>query len=355
MKTGSEIGLIREATVIQYNKNGTMDVALNEAGAQETKKKFTVNLKIDWAGINGQLAAGFPAVGSTVSVVQGHGGKWYVDNYLPPNGMFQTTSNAFSISSNTNSFANFKLGRYLIQTENENCFYLDSDVGIYAGGTDNFWQLNSKKNVALLYSKQQYEFSEAHTKITGIVKRDKVSNFNRNLTSSSLYGLDYENNLQPIGIDPITKTNYLTSGNLIRNIPLTEERKIYYELASSYQYDNDQLEVENYNEKKSFQEKINNDRRKNRSISLNLHDQNPNSLLEIIYGTVVDSHGNILDLNYSILPSGRRDDLNLSTNQKKSDTFLNLRQTLSQSIAFHFELNSRHYNDNFFSIHKSLL
>ena len=354
MKAGSEIGLKREATILQYNQNGTVDIALNEAGLQETRKKFTVPLKVDWIGTNGQLAAGFPLLGSTVSVVQGQGGKWYIDNYLPPIGTFQPTPNSFSLSTNSNFFTNYKPGRFVLQTENENCLYLDPEGTIKAGGTENFWQLNSKKNVFTLNTKQQYEFSEAHTKITGIIKRDKSSNFNRNLLSS-LSSLEYENYIQNVGLDPATKTNYLTSGNLIRNIPLTEERKIYYEFAVSHQYDNDQVEIENYNGKKSLQEKINNDRRKNRTISLNLHDQNPNSLLEIIYGTVVDSHGNILDLNYSILPSGRGEELNLVSSQKKAETFLNLRQNLSQSIAFHFELNSRHYKDNVFSIHNPLI
>lgn len=353
--TGTEIGLKREATIIQYNQNGTMDVALNEAGFQESKKKFTVDVKLDWIGSNGQIAGGFPIVGSTVSVVQGQGGKWYVDSYLSPNGAFQSANSAFSLSANTNLFSNFKPQRYLIQTSNENSFYLDPKSGIFAGGKESFFQLDSSRDIFSVHTKQQYEFSESHTKVAGIIKRDKGSNSNRNLTSSSISGLQYDDNLTSIGLDPATKTNNLNSFNLIRNIPLTEERKTYYEFAPSFEYQNDFLEIQSYDTGTLKFEKVNNDRRKNRTISLNLHDQNLNSLLEIICGTLVDSHGNILDLNYSLLPLGRRDDLNLSSNQNKSETFIRLRQELSQSVAYHFELNNRHYTDQLASLHNPLV
>ena len=66
----------------------------------------------------------------------------------------------------------------------------------------------------------------------------------------------------------------------------------------------------------------------------------PNHLIETIKGTVIDSFGNILDINRNILPIGKQN-LSLRDAANKSKTYLDVRQELRKSLAMHVELNTR--------------
>jgi hypothetical protein len=67
----------------------------------------------------------------------------------------------------------------------------------------------------------------------------------------------------------------------------------------------------------------------------------PNHLIEEIKGTGIDSFGNILDINRSVLPIGKMDNLSLSQSTDKGKTFLAIREEERKSLAYHFEINSR--------------
>ncbi len=67
----------------------------------------------------------------------------------------------------------------------------------------------------------------------------------------------------------------------------------------------------------------------------------PNQLIESVKGTVVDVYGNILDLNRNALPIGKINELSLRNNPDKKNAFVNIREQLRKSLAYHFEINAR--------------
>ena len=159
----------------------------------------------------------------------------------------------------------------------------------------------------------------------------------RNISGSALTSPIYESALTPIGLDPLTATGL----GFIRNPPFVEDRQTVYEFAYDFGFGSDQQEEEIYETGQLPQLKKKFNRRESRADTLSLSLVAPNYLMEQTKGTVVDSYGNVLDINRTPLPVGRGE-LSLSESELNlAQTFCKIREIERKSVAYHFEINSR--------------
>src|SRR5690554_6943809 len=131
---GPTFGLAREATVIRYNSDGTMDVGINLSKADSSAPtEVTIAIPGSWAGPNGEFSGGFPETGATVWITPGQGGTWTATNYAPGTGVFKN-GNVTSLSGfSKNKMSAFKPGRWLTQVRNNIKIVADPSTGIQAG------------------------------------------------------------------------------------------------------------------------------------------------------------------------------------------------------------------------------
>lgn len=330
VNVGPVAGLVREGTVRRYNaQKGTITVALNLAKSESLPTtEFEVPLPAAWAGSDGtEFSGGCPVIGSTIWIAMGPGGRWAPLPYVPATGTFTAVSNTA-----------LKPGRWVTQVKNNIRLIADPKIGIQAGDPESYIHLDPIKSIFSSDFDQTLSFTEASRQIIGTVKRDVVSNSNRNITGSALTSHIYDESLREVGLDPYTKSG--TAFN--RNPPFVENREIIYEFANSFGFTNDQQEIAIYDGEQQNTLSVNFNRRESRADTLSLSLVYPNQLMETIRGTVVDVYGNLLDINRAILPSGATNDLSFrSTEGNKSDVFMGLREQNRKTIAYHFELNAR--------------
>jgi hypothetical protein len=337
------IGLLHRATILKVNQGKStvkisLDLSSSDIGAPLA---FDVPIFAPWAGREGQFMGGAPKAGDSVAVTQGQGGEWFISHYLPADNAFLNQNTYSSSSDSRNYMAALTEDRWLCQTKNNVRMFGDPKIGIQAGNANNFIQINPVANIISHNFKQELAFTETHRAIKGVVKRDIASNSNRNVTGSILDSQVYDDSLKTIGMDPTANLSYVNSGNFIRNPPFVEDRELVYEFANSYGVRDDQTEATGYDNSKPITVSEFIQRRDSRADTLSLSLVYPNQLIESTKGTVVDFYGNIIDLNRDILPVGKVDDITLYKGTDKSQTYLNIREQLRKSIAFHFEINSR--------------
>lgn len=340
-RLGTQIGLIVTATIKKYNQDGTVNIAINEGNLYQAPKQYKASIPLAWTGQEGEFLGGYPRVGSTVAVSQGHGGSWFIICYLPSDGVFDNTASATSSSTGQNRLSALKPGRILGQVKDGTRFIIDPDVGIQAGTADNFLQLSSHRQIFTHNFFTQLSFTDGSRNIDGIVKRDLFENGNRNVINSTLDSVGYDKSLYPVGMDPSTSTTPITTGGNIRNPSLIEKREIVYEFSHRDNFTTDQNEAALYVDPASPQTYLSVSRRDMRTDALSLSLQYPNHLIETIKGTAVDLFGNIVDINRAILPIGRINALSLKNNTDKADAFNRIRAEERKSIAWHFEINAR--------------
>jgi hypothetical protein len=335
---GSKIGLFRLATITDYNSSsGIITITLDDSPQANLPRVYKLPIQSAWCGAGGEFIGGYPVKGSTVVVCQGQGGQWYIINQLKSNNTFDSP---FATDDSTTMTA-LKPGRALMQVKGGQRLFIDPLSGIQAGSSHNFLHVNSKRKIISHNFNAEMSFTEAGRKINGVVRRDILENANRNLLGSTLDSQNYEDSLYTIPMDPSSASALLTSGNTIRNPPLVENRELTYEFANSFDFDTYQNEETKYSDpnKKIKGPRIN--RRKMRTDTLSLSQQYPNHLIETIKGTAVDTFGNILDINRSILPIGKINSLSLNKSEDKTDTFRHILAQLRKSIAYHFEINTK--------------
>lgn len=334
MSVGATLGLLRKGTIIGYNDDGTMTIAIDVAGSAYKSVTYVVPLPLAWSNSKGGIVTGFPARGSAIIATQGQGGSWYVVSYIP-------TDNTFG----TSVMDDFAEGRILLQTENRaNRIFLDPKSGINLGDSNNNAIYDPKRGISSSIFKSNYEFTDAKRSISGAIKRDLNINLTRNITNSMLYSNEYDDTLYTIGMDPSTKTAVKTSGGAIRNLPLVENKNIIYEfqnLSPSIGFTTDEDEYNRYKSKENPAKNILPLRTENKTQGFGLGLSFPNHLIETIAGTGVDLFGNILDINRAILPIGKLEDNTFSKNPKNEDAFRNIRDNHRKALAYHFELNAR--------------
>lgn len=325
---GSTYGLKRLATVLKYNEDGTMLVALDQIELQGEPQRFNIAIPLDWAGPKGEFAGGYPAVGSSLYMVQGQGGRWVADSYIPSRNVF------------SNKMGAFRPGRYLIQVNGGNRAFLDPKLGFQTGDSQNYLHVDPVSDIISHNFYTEFSFTEASRSIKGIIKRDLSENSNRNLLGNTLNSHIYDENLFSISMDPTSQAARSTIGGRVRNPPLVESREITYEFANSFDVSSDLDESKKIGNDQSI-EKFDPGRKGNRTDALSLGLNFPNHLIETIKGTAVDLYGNILDLNRAVLPIGKSDALSVIKNTDKADAYGKIRAQIRKSIAYHFEINTR--------------
>lgn len=198
-------------------------------------------------------------------------------------------------------------------------------------------------SVFSLTTGQSYKLTEAGYVIDGIVLR--------NVEPKDESTIDARNQekwyefLQPVCLDPTrNRVNKTENATRIKNPPFIEKREVIYEFAESSVVESDSLEVKKQNpqsfelaEKTSINRRSTNRRsRKEDVLSLSL--VSPNYLIESIKGTLVDTFGNVLDLNRHKLPIGKNELVSLDGTDQ---AYKNLRELHRKGVAFHWELNAR--------------
>ncbi|HVI40697.1 MAG TPA: hypothetical protein VM577_08555 [Anaerovoracaceae bacterium] len=339
-RLGSQIGLIRLATIKKYNDDGTVNIALNQ-GELPTPADFAAPIPLAWTGQEGEFLGGYPRVGSSVAVSQGHGGKWYIVCFVPSDSVFDNTATATLSSIGRNRMSALRPGRLMGQVKDGTRFFIDPELGFQAGRADNSLHLHSGLNILTHNYQTELAFTNAYRHINGIIKRDLGENSNRNVLGSTLDSAIYDKSLYKIGLDPTSLASPATTGPVVRNPALSENREVFYEFSHLDNFTTDQDEAARYADPNSGKPFLAVSRREMRSDALSLSLAHPNHLIEVIRGTAVDLLGNIVDINRNALPIGKIDAISLKNNTDKVDAFNRIRAQLRKSIAYHLEINTR--------------
>lgn len=336
VSTQSRIGLLRRAVVDSVNlEKAELKVVFAEPGSTNNPQLIPVRYPGTIAGPSGKFSGGFFERGDNVIIGQGPGTEWFFVSSILPNLASDYLTSPL------------RKGRILFQTgqskdTNASRLFLDPKSGVEFGDPINFIHAEPSNNIPLFSNtfKHQLSFSEAHRSVSGIVRRDLVPNSNRGVTGSTLFSHPYEASLKTVPMDLSSIES--TGGVFVRNLPLVENRQVIYEFANSFIYTNDTEESVRTGDNTRFENsKAHKSRRNSRADVLSLSLVSPNQLLETIKGTVVDVFGNILDINRSVLPIGKTDELSLSVASDRSDAFARIRRELRKSIVYHFEVNAR--------------
>jgi len=337
------VGLRRNATILKYNGDGTVTVRLDgSTSLKDNENTHVLPLPLAFCGPNGEFIGGIPPKGTPITVVQGQG-EWHIAAYARPDNIFTNNNTAGSGGLQNDLMGELKENRILFQTyKATNRIYLDPDDGIHTGSPTSEQIIDNQRGIISHNISNEMSFSAASRTIDGVIKRDIQNTTIKGLDSSILYSQEYDDELLEIGMDPATSTSITTVSGNIRNLPLVESRKITYEfenLPGGLDFQNDKEEADKY-----LNNKISADtfplRTDSRATSFNLNLHYPNHLIEEIKGTAVDSFGNILDINRSILPIGK-DDNTFINNSDSTDAFRKIRALHRRSPAYHFEINSR--------------
>lgn len=326
-----KIGLSRRGTILKYNNDGSVLVGIDEMGLQQPPQKFNVPMPLAWAGPNGEFIGGFPSRGSSVVMSQGQGGQWFIESYIPSGVTFSQDQMDMLLS-----------GRALIQTKNQKHIFVDPSLGIQAGNSDVYMHIDPDRKILSHNLQAEMTFTAGRRYISGIIKRDLVENSNRNIIGSTLTSHIYDDSLSSISMDPSASSNVRSSGDRVRNPLLTEQHEIVYEFDNEFNVQPDSDEAAIITNGNAAQLPLNNGRKDNRTDALSLGQYFPNHLMETIKGTAVDIFGNIVDINRNSLPIGKLSDVSLLSNPDKVDAFAKIKGQLKKSIAFHWEINTKH-------------
>lgn len=291
-------------------------------------------------------------VGTVVVLVMGAYNDYIPVAVLPTNAYYDSDAAGVSeIDYDEQSFPILAAGEIVLQgptgaqirlnnSDQVEEIIIDNEFGegiIIGGGNDSF------RCSMRLGSPVNYVVSPHGIKASGIVRRDvKIENTEESFVDF-LTGLDSEQSLEEIGWDPSRQVVYLSGGlgesikgqgggKIYRNPAYVEDRQIIYEFGRDYL-------VGTYKEEKERLESVvpppvdSENRSERRSNVLGLSLANPNELMEVISGTVIDIFGNPIDLNRKILEPPKGDD----AKKILEDTLEKARHT----ITYHIEINTR--------------
>lgn len=329
-------GLLKKGVISSYDKETReVKIKLNESQAINGTNNTPVVCQMPFGLYfnNGMFVGTDPIIGTPVVVGQGIGNKYYIVSFL---------------SENTSAIPETKKDELLIKSSDKSKIVLSKNSDILIGSDANKIHINTgsisnpKTNLITFNFENENHFTQASRKINGLIKRD--INFNTNYDQNSkLENDDYDNKYKIIGMDPSATSNNSSSG-ANKNPGFVENREIVYEFQNSSNILSDELESFNY----STSKKTNNlnysfpNRRKSRADTLSLSLVEPNFLMEITKGTVVDIFGNILDINRNPLPIGKdKFTIRQDKSEDKQKSFLLIKELERKSIGFHFEMNSR--------------
>ena len=337
IRLGTKPGIICRATIIDNNEDGTVLVSLDQGNLSDSPKRFTVPIPLAWAGPQGEFIGGYPQRGSSVIVSQAQGGEWFIVSYINSDDIFSS-----NFVSEANPMSELNAGSAMIQVAGGGRILVDPDDGIRLGKESKFLQANHNKNIISHNFDRDMSFTEASRNISGTIKRDLQENLSRNVLGSTLTSQDYYYSLFSIGMDISSIVSAKTDGESIRNPPLNESRELILEYGESFNVLTDRQEYDLYSDPSNRPDKANISRRNMSADALSLSLEHPNHLIETIKGTAVDTFGNILDLNRSVLPIGKISDLSFrKTNEKKENVFSKIKEQHRKGIAYSFTLNAK--------------
>src|SRR4030067_3136202 len=321
LKLGTLVGMLRLATIMKFNSDGTVRIALDQAKSIGSPSEFNTPIPAAWSGPNGEFIGGHPEVGASVVVSQGDRGQWFIINYVNSNDVFDGSF----VSSNNTLMSALRPGRALIQTSNGNRILADPQIGMQLGNAREVVYIDPASGIFSHNIDAEMAFTEAGRKINQIIKRDLSDNINRSSFGSTLNSQSYDAQLRPICLDPLTAISPGTIRTFVRNPPFVESREVIYEFADSYEFTTDEDEGARYVDPKSAKSQPDTSRRHMRSDALSLSLEYPNHLIEVIKGTSVDAFGNILDLNRNPISIGKEDKTSLRKSTDKKDSFFRIR------------------------------
>lgn len=289
-------------------------------------------------------------VGTIIILVMGAYNDYMPVAVLPTNAYYDPdTSGISEIDYDEQNFPQLSSGEIVLQgptgsqirlnnSDKVEEIIIDNEFGegiIIGGGNDSF------RCSMRLGSPVDYVVSPHGIKASGVVRRDlKIENTEESFVDF-LTGLDSEQSLEEIGWDSNRQVVYLSGcmgrsfkgpGGNSRNPAYVEDRQIIYEFGRNYL-------VGTLSEEESFLEdsvpEVANaeNRSERRSNVLGLSLANPNELIEVVGGTVIDIFGNPIDINRRILE--------LSTEDNSKKTLRNTFELSRHTIAYHMEINTR--------------
>ena len=342
--------LLRRGTILYYNGDGTVRVAVDERRLGEQKLEYNVDIPLAWSGPNGEIMGGFPTQGASITMSRGHGGEWFISSYIKSNNVF-INQNVFGTGGlSRDLMSDLTPGRILLQTASvesntaPNRLFVDPKDGINIGTSDSFARLDPHLDIISHTYSTQLEFTSAHRAIVGSIKRDIQQTPSRNRSESILTSHEYSDQLSPVGMDPSSGISIRTTGGYTRNLPLAENREVVYEFSNdeslNFTYDSKEIDLYQPGAKPKAQSSVL--RTDSRADSFNISLGYPNNLIETIKGTGVDSLGNIIDLNRNVIPIGMEDEFSFNSNQEgNADAFTKIRALHRKALAYHFEINAR--------------
>jgi hypothetical protein len=314
-----QTGLIRVATIANVSADRlTADVYFTNS-----KDLYRIQLPLVYASSDGAFIGGVVSKGTQVAVCQAEGSQHYfVVSFLardPSNSsLIRTTKNLPLID-----------GQLVIQQHPNSKISLTKHK-ITIGDSYSYLNFDTDNRILTTSFSNQIISSEGHKEIIGTILRD------RNTQTSS----------KEIGLDPIATTINSSYGEVPRNPARVERREVIFEYEKVAQVKSNEKELKDYNKegRPAINGFVNRREQENDTLSLSL--VYPNHLMETIKGTVVDTYGNILDINRKKIPLGEGENSitkiksSLGT-QNNKNTYEELKRLERKSIGYHFEMNSR--------------
>jgi len=323
------VGLLKKGSVSlkPSNNRNKIYVEIPEGNSKSSKIPKEIYLPVSLINNNGIFIGTLPEPGTPIIVGQGDGNEHHFVSFY---------------AEDRNKIPNLHLGELLICSNNKTRIILNDTNDINIGSVTNRLYINSVTNLLASNFDNNYNFTQASRYVNGIVKRDIISN--EQIPQSSKLDEDYKNLFLSIGLDPTVAIDPVSRPS--KNPPFVEQRELIYEFQYSSNVTDDLYESSLYSGDQLIVQDNNNfiNRRESRADTLSLTLAEPNYLMEIIKGTVIDIYGNILDLNRAALPIGENCDQNTLNSEKSKDkveSYRKIREIERKSLAFHFEINAR--------------
>jgi hypothetical protein len=223
------------------------------------------------------------------------------------------------------------------------------DDGIVIGEPVNSITFETTRKLFVNTFDAAYTLTQGSREITGTILRDRKPNLSFNSSIYRTFDPTYNDQLKEIGMDPVANIVISAYGSAARNPARIEKREVVFEYEDSAKVQSNDIELKLYNPNNTPIDTTNIiNRRESRVDALSLSLVSPNYLMETIKGTVIDTFGNIVDLNRNIIPIGVEDNLkvsNIKTSLNQSSTNDNVYEEIKRaerrSLAYHFEINAR--------------
>jgi hypothetical protein len=326
------VGLLKRATILKYLPDEDAMLVKLATGSHPTKGNSPlapIKVKAPHGLFynNGIFIGTLPDAGTPIVIGQGNTGYHFVS----------------FLSENLPKVPVLKAGELLIKSDSTTKITLDVSSNINIGSDTNKIHIDTSANFITTNFDSANNFTQAHRKVEGVVKRDLRPNKFVDDTNK-LDSDDYNKKLDIIGLDPsITANNFISGPS--KNPPFVESRELIYEFQYTSNIVDELAESNQYIQPRSNAIDLSfPSRRKNRADTLSLSLVAPNYLMETVKGTVVDFFGNILDINRYPLPIGRKfnqNTLDKEISKDKGASYLLIRELERRSIAYHFEINAR--------------